>query len=224
MILNGFRKISLVLVFLYVAAVSLMAAIGPGEEALKLLKEGNERFVMGKPVVKDISAQKRMLLSGGQKPLAYILSCSDSRVPPEIIFDQGLGDLFVIRVAGNVSDTIALGTIEYAAEHFHTSLLVVLGHSNCGAIKAAIEGGEFSPNVGAVIAKIAPAVKIAKARNVDEKDIIRDAVVENVRDVIKDIRSNSPVIKEMEEKGKMKIIGAVYDLESGKVQFLKEDH
>ncbi|MHB8840583.1 MAG: carbonic anhydrase [Candidatus Aquicultor sp.] len=188
-----------------------------------MLKEGNARFAEDKLAEKDLGGSKREELVKGQKPFAIILGCSDSRVPPEDVFDQGLGDLFVIRVAGNVDDTISLGSIEYAAEHLNVPLLVVMGHSGCGAVQATVEGGEIPPNIGAIASKIEPSVEIAKSRDKEESAIIEDAVVENVKAVVKDIEANSPIVKELIEKGKFKVVGAKYELATGEVEFLEVD-
>jgi len=198
------------------------AVVKTGDEALRLLKDGNARFAGDELAIKDTGEERREELAGGQKPFAIILSCSDSRVPPELVFDQGLGDLFIVRVAGNVVDPIALGSIEYAAEHLHTPLLVVMGHSKCGAVTAAFEGEELPPNIAAIAKKISPAVKVAKAGHGEEEELIEAAVTENVKEVIKDIEKNSPILKELAESGKIKIIGAKYELETGEVEFLKE--
>jgi len=193
-----------------------------GDEALRLLKDGNARFVENKPAVKEIGETIREGLAAGQKPLAIVLSCSDSRVPPEMVFDQGLGDLFIIRVAGNVVDPVALGSIEYAAEHLHTPLLVVMGHSKCGAVTAAVEGGELLPNIAAIAEKISPAVRVARAGQSGEEELIEAAVTENVKKAIKDIEKNSPALTGLVESGKLKIVGAKYELKTGEVEFFEK--
>lgn len=190
-----------------------------GDKALQLLKDGNKRFITEELAVKDLSKAKRDELAAGQKPFAIILSCSDSRVPPELIFDQGLGDLFVVRVAGNVNDQITLGSIEYAAEHLKVPLLVVLGHSKCGAIKATVQGGDVPPNIAAIAEKISPAVKVARQNNKEEDAIVEAAATENVKNVIKDAEDNSALLKELIESKKLQVIGAKYDTRSGKVEF-----
>lgn len=192
-----------------------------GDEALKLLEEGNRRFVSGEIATKEFGKEELEKLAGGQKPFAIVLSCSDSRVPPETIFDWDLGDIFVVRVAGNVDDVISLGSIEYAAEHLKVPLLVVLGHSKCGAVKATVEGGEVPPNIAAIAKKISPAVEVAKAEHSGEEEIVEGAVVENVKNVLASIEKNSPVLKELIEKKELKVVGAKYELESGKVEFLE---
>lgn len=191
-----------------------------GSEALKLLEDGNKRFAEDRLASKDVGSSRRAELVEGQKPFAIILSCSDSRVPPEIVFDEGLGDLFVIRVAGNVADTVALGSIEYAVEHLHVPLLIVMGHSGCGAVKATVEGGDIPPNIAAIAEKIKPSVDIAKSKEKEEDAIIEAAVTENVKAVIKDIKAHSSIVKEMSESGKLKVVGAKYDLKTGEVEFI----
>jgi len=128
------------------------------DEALKMLLDGNVRFVQGKQESKKLGDDRRKELAKGQNPIAIILSCSDSRVPPEHIFNQGLGDIFVVRVAGNVADPIELGSIEYGAEHLNVPLVVVLGHKFCGAVKATVAGGKPEGNIEAIVKKINPAV------------------------------------------------------------------
>src|SRR5205814_6637151 len=130
-------------------------------EALAELKAGNARFVRGESQLRDLP-QARQALAAGQHPAAIILCCSDSRVPPELVFDQTLGRLFVVRAAGNVVDPALLGSIEYAVEHLGARLLVVLGHSSCGAVDAALKGGSASPNLRALVERIAPAAARAK--------------------------------------------------------------
>lgn len=244
MSLNKIKGYSLVLIMLVLAITALVISgcevkttsteeseavkyerpdvVESGDEALKLLKEGNERFANDALASKDIGSDRRKELTAGQKPFAIILSCSDSRVPPEEVFDQGLGDLFVIRVAGNVDDTVTLGSIEYAAEHLHVPLLVVMGHSSCGAVKATVEGGEVPPNIGAIAAKISPSVEIAKKESQEEEEVIEAAVVENVKATIKSIEANSSIVEELAEKKELKVVGAKYDLETGMVEFLEE--
>lgn len=200
---------------------STVSVIKTGDDALNILVEGNARFVKERPTDKNLGSVKRRDLLRGQNPFAIILSCSDSRVPPEIIFDQGLGDLFVIRVAGNINDTMTLGSIEFAAKHLQAPLLVVMGHSDCGAVKATLEGGDLTPSIGAIASKIWPSVEVAISRNSDEALILEDAIVENVRSVLRDIKTNSRVIKELVVGGIFRAVGAKYNLETGKVDFFK---
>jgi len=171
------------------------------EEALEELKEGNARFV------------------AGQKPEAVILGCADSRVPPEVIFDEGIGDLFVVRVAGNVSEPASLGSVEYAAEHLGVPLVVVLGHHKCGAVKATAEAkGKVEGNIGALVKEIQPAVAAAR-KHPGKEGLVDDAVHANVELVAAQLLSESPVLTHLVHQGKVKIVTAVYDLESGGIEW-----
>ncbi|HQJ75216.1 MAG TPA: carbonic anhydrase [Bacteroidota bacterium] len=183
------------------------------------LKQGNERFVSESTFHKDFAKERKELISG-QKPYAIILTCSDSRVPPELIFDESLGKLFVIRVAGNVVNPDILGSIEYAIEHLHSHLLIYMGHESCGAVKATMEGGKVPPNIGAIAYKIKPAVKKAKQKHLhNENEVLDEAIKINVRNQIETSLKSSNIIKEAFEKGELKIYSAYYNLHSGKVDF-----
>jgi carbonic anhydrase len=182
------------------------------EDALKKLKEGNARFISGKPSAKNLPSQRQALVSG-QKPYAIILTCSDSRVAPEHIFDAGLGEIFVIRNAGNISEPIALGSIEYAAEHLGSLLLLVMGHESCGAVKAACSSDSAPGNIGAIVRDMQEAVKTGG------KDPSK-VVPENVKIVLRKIREKSGILSNLEKEGKLKIVGAVYSLASGEVSYL----
>ncbi|KZL91616.1 carbonic anhydrase [Clostridium magnum] len=193
--------------------------ITSAEEAKKLLVDGNNRFVSGKILSKDLSDTRRKDLSvKGQKPFAVVITCSDSRVPPELIFDQALGDIFVIRDAGNVVDPITLGSIEYGAEHLGGPLIVVLGHEKCGAVKATVDGGEVPENIAAIVNKIKPSVEKAKSSAKNKEDIPELATDENINNTIAEIKKSS-VIKHLEESKKVTVVGAKYHLESGQVTF-----
>jgi len=185
------------------------------EDTLARLMEGNARFVNGQHRPANYK-RERAELTKGQHPYAIVLSCSDSRVPPEIVFDESLGKLFVVRVAGNVVDPVSLGSIEYAAEHLHSRLLFVLGHESCGAVKAAVDGGHFSPSIEAIVEKIKPAVDIARRKH-PEKDILPFAVEENVWLQTQSVLDQSHIIKELVEKKELRIADGVYRLGSGKV-------
>jgi carbonic anhydrase len=185
---------------------------------IQRLKEGNTRFVNGKPSVKNLPKQREELIAG-QQPYAIILGCSDSRVSPELVFDESLGQLFIVRDAGNVADSVTLGSIEYAAEHLHAKLLVVLGHTSCGAVKATLAGGELPPNIGAIANRIAPAADKAKARHLGEKETALAASSENVRMQIDACIEQSTLLRELVDKDELKIVGAIYNLETGKVEF-----
>jgi carbonic anhydrase len=184
---------------------------------LKKLLEGNKRYVACKQQNPRQDARRRKEVSKGQKPFAVIVGCSDSRIPPELIFDQGLGDLFVVRLAGNIVDALALGSIEYAVEHLGTKLVVVLGHGKCGAVTAATKGADAPGHVGAIVKAIQPAVK--KARKL-QGDLVDNAIRANVSLVSGKIKSSKPILGEMAEKGEIKVIGAYYNIESGVVELL----
>ncbi len=191
-------------------------------ELLKRLQAGNGRFVEGKPSSKDFVHQ-RLELAKGQQPYAIVLTCSDSRVPPEFIFDESLGQLFIARTAGNIVDSVVLGSIEYAAEHLNAGLLVVLGHEACGAVKATIAGGEVPPNIGSLVWRIQPGVNRIKAKHPEEKTLLSNCVEENVRQQMEQAVAQSTVLSEMVEKGELYIVGGVYDLATGTVRFLSTE-
>jgi carbonic anhydrase len=191
------------------------------DEALQKLMEGNQRFVayqMKGQKLCDVST--RQSLTKGQSPYAIILCCSDSRVPPELVFDQGLGEIFVVRVAGNIADPVVLGSIEYAAEHLGSPLMMVLGHSRCGAVTAAV-GAEGKPegNIGAILEAISPAVNLARneAKGKEKAELVEAAIDQNIKLVCNSLLTQSEVIKHLADGGKLKIVGAKYDLDDGKV-------
>ena len=185
-----------------------------GEQALQMLMEGNARYVSGQFAHPNQTAVRRTELSGGQYPFAIILGCSDSRVPPEVIFDQGLGDLFIIRVAGNIIDDVVLGSIEYAAEHLHTPLLVVLGHTKCGAVTAVAGGGELEGHLPSLAAAIQPAVDKAKAEG---GDLVPTAIKHNATMTAEQLAASTPVLAHLVESGHLKVVTAIYDIDSGEV-------
>lgn len=198
-----------------------VTAVAPAATAtfVSRLQEGNDRFVRGKTSAKDFVGQ-RAELTKDQHPYAIIISCSDSRVVPEILFDEALGQLFVVRTAGNVVDSVVLGSVEYAAEHLHARLLIVLGHEECGAVKATIAGGESSPNIGALVRRVRPAVEQTRAKQPAESLLLRNAIEENVRQQMSWILSQSGVLQGLVSKGGLTISGAVYSLATGAVRFL----
>jgi len=181
-------------------------------EALNRLMDGNKRYMSGTLSAKDVGT-RRNETKGGQHPFAIIVTCSDSRVVPEFMFDTNLGDIFIIRTAGNIIDKITLGSIEYGAEHLHTPLVVVVGHEKCGAVTAACSGGECSPNIAAIVKKLKKPVK--KGKNEVER-----AVNENVKAVIREMRRKSEVIRKLEEEGKIKIVGMKYYFEDGRLEMV----
>ena len=191
------------------------------EAALAELKAGNARFVAGKAAHHHQDMKRVKELVAGQKPEAVILGCADSRVPPEVIFDEGMGDLFVVRVAGNVSEPATTGSIEYAAEHLGVPLVVVLGHHKCGAVKATAEAhGKVEGNIGSIVSELQPAVAAAKAKP-GQEGLVDDAVHANVALVAGQLVSESKVLAHLVHEGKVKIVTAVYDLDSGTVEWGK---
>lgn len=227
-LMKNFGKKLIVLVFgiIMVAWGAFALAAGSGvdvsaDEALKRLMDGNKRYAEGKMTAcQQTTKATRDTLSKGQKPYAIILSCSDSRVPPEIIFDKTFGEIFVVRVAGNVPDPIVLGSIEYAAEHIGSPLIMVLGHERCGAVIASVNAhGKPEGNIGAIIKTIAPAVKKARqeAKGKSNEELVEKAVDHNIHLAAENIIKQSPVIKHLVKEGKVKIVKAKYDLNDGKV-------
>ena len=191
------------------------------DEALKLLEEGNQAFLDGKLPDPDLSAERRLELAKGQAPFVAYVTCSDSRVPPELLFGRGLGELFIIRNAGNTLDTVAKGSVEYAVGPLRVPLVVVMGHESCGAVKAAMqvveENATFPGVIGQMIEPIIPAVLEARGA---EGDATENAVKQNVRRQVKGLREASdPLMLEPQSDGRLKVVGAYYNLESGAVDF-----
>lgn len=188
------------------------------------LKSGNRRFVTGN-VVRYNYQEQVCRTADGQYPKAVVLSCLDSRVPPEIVFDQGIGDIFVGRVAGNTENTDMLGSMEFATALAGAKAIVVLGHSNCGAIKGAADGAKLG-NLTQTLDNIMPAVEAAKAKtaqgpyNSHNKSFVQAVAVENVRQTVKDITARSPVLQERVAKGELVVVGGIYDLKTGAVEWL----
>jgi carbonic anhydrase len=224
------KKISLWLFMLILAAAlaapTLATTTAPGisaSEAVRLLKEGNSRYADGKlQHPRQDRARRALTAAQGQHPLATVLTCSDSRVPAEIIFDQGIGDIFVIRVAGNVAATDEVGSIEYAVDHLATPLVVVLGHSQCGAVTAVVDDAKLSPNIATLVEPIKPAVDKAREANPEaaKEVILKAAITGNVWQAMEDMLRLSPIIREKVRDGQVQMVGALYDLDSGQVQWL----
>ena len=221
MMIRCFPNLALVILLLCPVVV-----IGTGQKnqdkvtpdsALAELKDGNAHHAAHRYTHPHETASRMRQLASVQHPHAEILSCADSRVPPEILFDQGLGDLFVVRVAGNVVSDTELGSLEYGAEHLHVPLLVVLGHQHCGAVTAAVEGGEAPGHIGALTALLRPAVD--KTRGMPG-DRVENAVRANVEMVVKQLRSSGPLLEKLVSSGELKVVGAVYSLDTGKVTWL----
>jgi carbonic anhydrase len=237
------RKILVVLsliTLIFTSSISIASEVGSSvspDQALQYLLEGNRGFAndgdvdhlkkMSKPYV------RRDLALNGQKPYAIILTCSDSRVPPEILFDKGLGEIFVVRVAGNIVAPHELGSIEYGVEHLGAKLIMVLGHTKCGAVTSTYNAypAQVEGNIGSLIESISPAVASVVGNNPKPTDPaaqteqIAECIVENVKKVSESLEVKSPVLKEFAEKGEIKIVRALYDIESGKVNLMSsEEH
>lgn len=189
-------------------------------QPLEKLQAGNKRFVKGHPIHPDETLERLRELKKGQNPFAVVVSCSDSRVPPELIFDQGLGDIFTIRTAGNVIGDYELGSIEYAVEHLHCNLVVVLGHENCGAIKAFLEsnGEKHHDHIQNIVDYIESEEEVKQI--IDSLKKNPDLAVKvNVKHAVNLLKNSTLVLKPIVDKGHLNIIGAYYDLDSGKVSF-----
>lgn len=187
-------------------------------EALKRLVDGNARFVKGQSSHPNQSTDRRELVARGQNPIAIVLACADSRVAPEILFDQGIGDLFVIRNAGNLLDDHVLGSMEYAVEHLNVRLIVALGHSQCGAAKAALAGGHAPGHVASIVASLAPTVN---ATRFEPGDKLHNLIRGNVENAVFHIEKAEPFLNAAVAQGRLRVVGATYNLVSGKVEFLK---
>lgn len=196
-------------------------------EALRKLRDGNRRFVSDNTDAGSLARRShRADLADGQAPFAIILACSDSRVPVEMVFDQGLGDLFVIRVAGNIVAPSQIGSIEFAAEQFGTRLVVVLGHTNCGAVTAtlnelALKNSHRSPNLRAIVDRVRPAVEpvLAEHRGDDSAEVVRAAVRANIRASVERLSHGSLILEKLIEDDQLIVVGAEYSIETGEVEF-----
>jgi carbonic anhydrase len=220
---DAYLKKSLVVAVAWIVALlafSAQAADKPSptaEQAWQRLKDGNERFAADRRESKDVGTARRKELTAGQYPFAIVLSCADSRVPPEIIFDQGLGNIFVVRVAGNISEPFALGSIDYAVEHLHVPLIVMLGHEKCGAVAAALGKDKPGGNLGRLIGEI----HVGEHRSADKDEALADSVENNARFQANVLAERSDVIREHVRQKKLQVVTGVYDLASGKVRWLE---
>jgi carbonic anhydrase len=190
------------------------AARASDEDALERLLAGNQRFVQQKPQAPNQSLQRLQETAQTQRPFAIILSCADSRVPPEILFDVGIGDLFDVRVAGNIVTPEVLGSLEYAAVELGTALIVVLGHERCGAVTAAVRGKSLPGKMDTLVAAIKPALNRVQR---SAKDVVETAVVANVQYQVYAMKRQSAVLADLVAKRQLKIVGARYDLDQGAV-------
>lgn len=207
--------------FLFLTIVA-GAKLQQPDEVLALLTTGNARFAAGTPEYPHEGAARRAEVAAGQHPLATVISCSDSRVPPEILFDEGIGDLFIVRVIGNIGGMDETGSAEYGVEHLGTPLLVVLGHSKCGAVTAAVTHAEVHGNIPPVLAHIKPAVWTARHEHPKLKGeaLVPPTIETNVFHSIEELFNRSAIIRERVKTGKLKVVGALYDIETGRVQWL----
>ena len=204
----------------------------PADEALEKLKEGNRRFLAAVENCRgaSLSYENFANLATGQNPFAIILGCSDSRVPSELVFDQGLGDLFVVRVAGNIAAPTQIGSIEFAAQHFGTRLIVVLGHTRCGAVQATVDAlqnptGRGSENLSSIVDRIRPAVEPLVSNEIaddpeDPAALMKEAVRANIRASAEQLRRGSPELERLLANDGLQIVSAEYSLETGEVVFL----
>ena len=186
---------------------------------IKTLLEGNQRYITGGALHPNQSFEHRLELAESEKPIAAILTCADSRVSPEIIFDQGLGDLFFFRVAGNVVNEMFVGSLEYAVEHLNVSLLMILGHSQCGNVDATIKGGQSPGHIGSLVQAIKPALDRLKKQSPGWVNIVAK---ENVKIGVERLRTEDPILTARYEEGGIDIVGAFYDIKSGKVSLIIE--
>jgi len=188
-----------------------------GDTAIGRLMAGNRRYVTAKQTHPNQMPERRAELIDGQRPFAVILGCADSRVPPEIIFDQGLGDLFVVRVAGNIIDDVVLGSAEYAASHLHTPLIMVLGHSQCGAIGATVAGGDLEGHIPSLAEAIRPVLDSIQGQT---GDLVDNTARANARMVSEQLKQSTPVLSDLVKEGNLKVVAAFYDLDTGLVEVL----
>ena len=204
------------LVLLLSSALQAQEIRPTGAAALQRLKEGNARFASDRPATRDVGDKRRARLANGQQPFAVVLSCADSRVVPELLFDQGLGDLFVVRVAGNVAEKGMLGSIEYAVEHLHVPLVVVLGHESCGAVQAAMDGKALPGNLGWLVNQVSTGDKQATGK----QQTLAAAVRANALHQAAALTKESAELKELADHRRVQIVAGVYSLATGKVTWL----
>ena len=214
------KTLSLFVVVLVLLTTFAQAQVS-ADSALNSLKLGNKRFVEGKSIRPHQNLQRVKEVSLGQKPFAIIVGCSDSRVPSEIIFDQGLGDLFIVRTAGQVSTFASWGSIEFGNAVLGAKLIVVMGHTKCGAVSAACKIPDVPGHIVTLINAIKPAAQLAKTQTGDEVD---NAVKINVAMQVQQLQNLEPVLTKAFQSGELKIVGAVYNLETGNVAFVEPDY
>lgn len=194
-------------------------------QSLEALKQGNRQFLSGRAVEPDLNGRRRLEIARAQYPIAVLVSCSDSRVPPELLFGRGLGELFIIRNAGNTLDTVAMGSLEYAVSELNVPLVVVMGHERCGAVAAAVavveQGATFAGSIGRMVEPIIPAVLAARSRGAT--NLLDASVRANVSRTVERLRTASePLVLDRIKSGKLRVVGARYDLDDGVVDFFDE--
>ncbi len=210
---------SLILACMLIASASEENSGITADQALKNLTEGNARFASGNAIHPDQSvADRRAELASSQHPFAIIVTCSDSRVPPEIVFDQGLGELFVVRTAGEVMDNVTIASIEYAVDHLNVPLILVIGHDSCGAVDATIADGETPGHIGSLVEAIKPAVDMARGM---KGDLLNNSIDVNTMNVVEQLNSTGPIISTAVKQGRLKIMSGRYRLDSGEVTLLQ---
>lgn len=217
------RRLAAVLISVALVAPAVIASTTNTTAALASidkLKTGNAKFAANPEEALPITSARRTELVNGQAPFASVLSCADSRVPPEVVFHTGLGDLFVVRSAGEVTDKSVIASLEYAAEHLHSPLIVVMGHESCGAVKAAMET-PASKSLGVNLDYLLKAIRPSVAATASEPETgrLRAAILKNVEESINDLIEGSPMLKKMVEEGEIGVVGAYYELGSGRVHF-----
>ena len=189
------------------------------DEALQRLIDGNKRFVEGKPINPNQSRDRLLETSAAQFPYAAILGCSDSRVPTEVVFDRGVGDLFVVRVAGNVASEAAIGSLEFSSAVLSSQLILVLGHQKCGAVLAAIDNQPLVGRLGVFVEEIKPAIEEARS---ESGDIEENSIIANIQYQVQELNERSTLLSGLVQEGKLKIVGGIYNLSSGKVTLLND--
>jgi carbonic anhydrase len=194
------------------------------DDVIAVLKKGNERFAADRPSYPHESLMRRVEAAGGQHPVATVISCSDSRVPPELLFDEGIGDLFIVRVIGNIGGADETGSAEYGVEHLGTPVLLVLGHTGCGAVTAAVNHTEVHGSIPPLLAHIEPAVETARSAHPELTggELIPEAVKANIFHSIEELFKRSDAIRRRVQTRKLKVVGALYNLTSGRVDWLGE--
>lgn len=228
---GSFRRTRAQNLMLAVAVVAMLAWAGASfavssDEAVKRLRDGNARFVSGRGTHPKTSLDRVVETAGGQFPFATVLTCSDSRVAPEIIFDLDIGDLFVVRDAGNVVDPVVTASIEYAVRHLKTNVVVVMGHTHCGAVGAAVAAGHAEGSIGEIVREIEPSVmKVKRAKPSLTGEPRIDATAEaNVRHSIKGLLSRSAALRAAVKKGSLRVAGAMYNVSTGRVEWLSSEN